>query len=903
MRTNVILFILCLLSARGYSQTTYYWVGGTAAASNFTSNSNWNTVKGSTSAVTQRTAAAATDILIFDGSDYGSGVSTGTATANLTSTTCGQLRLQNAANVNIQRNGTGTGTLTVSGGTGDDLSVSVTDSLTLSSNDPAGTAIILIQSGNTGSISGKVNITNGGCRIGCMTIGGVQVESGAVVYTNVTSASSYPFGGSVAQAVDKAIVFKSGSKAILRGGNSLFGNNGSFNPIVFQTGSTAVLEAANPAGMFNNRTYANVIVRPLSSAPSTPVTVTVDGTFYNIDTLTIDPLATFNMRASGISPIAGDIINNGTFGSATPITTSNLLMDGIVPQQIRGAGTFTDLGGLSVATGASLKLQHSLVISGTTTSSITGALNLQNYTISGTANFQFRGAATTTFTANTITGDYSVTNVSDVSGMAIGLLVTGPGISADTYIIGTNSAAFSFTLSKPATATATGVTLTTTGNPATCEIANTGGVDATIATTGATRGFGSTTNYIFNTATTTPFSDISNPNSSAGCRNVTVNAPISTNRLINVSGALTLNNNKLTVRSSDTVRILTSGSIGGTINSNSYIVTEELGSNLGIVRIDTFNAPITFPVGTSNYYMPVLVSPSSASTFAVGVYEGVTEEGTPNGTPFSAAKKMTVVDATWNINRLTSNTDIATINVSWPQALEGATFTAYPDANVGISRYNGTAWTITGGVGDNTNNNASNDFNNFSPFGVGRLGTVLPIQLTGFRAQAQVKSVVLDWELADESGISRYLPERSTDGINFTALSELTASNKRNYSYTDLLPLTGISYYRLRMQGNNGSNTYSNTVKVKYGEAVQMKITPNIVFQPQLDLQLQGWEKGRIEFRILNSAGQLAAIHSMNYDGYSNLVKIPLPAGLAKGWYRLQAIGNSNQKQENFVIR
>lgn len=903
MRTIVIFLIACFLTTAGRAQITYYWVGGTAAASNFTTNSNWNTVKGSNSAATQRTAAANTDILVFDGSDYGGGVTTGTATANITSTTCGQLRLQNAANVNIQRNGTGSGTLTIAGGTGDDLSVTVTDSLTLSSNDPAGSAIILIQSGNTGTIAGKVNITNGGCRIGCMTAAGVQVEYGAIVYTNVTASGAYPFGGSAAQAADKAITFKPGSTAILKGGNSLFGNTSTFNPVVFQTGSTAVFEAANPVGMFNNRTYANVITRPLSSAPATPVTVTVDGTFYNIDTLTIAPLATFNLRASGTSPVAGDIINNGTFGSATPILTSNLVMDGIVPQQIKGSGTFTDLGGLSVATGASVTLQHSLVLNGSTTSSITGALNLQQYTLTGSANFQFRGAAVTSYTANTIAGDYSVTSVSNVSGIAIGLLVTGPGIAADTYIIGTNTAGMSYTLSKPATATATGVTLTSTGNPATCEIANSGGVDASVATTGSTRSFGSTTNYIFNSATTTPFSDISNPNSSAGCRNVTVNAAVTTNRLITVAGALTLNNNKLTVRATDTVRILTSGSIGGTINSNSYIVTEELGHDLGMVRIDTFSTPITFPVGTPSYYMPVLVSPLTASTFAVGVYQGVTEDGSPDGTPFSAAKKMSVVDAAWYINRLTSNTDLATINVSWPQVLEGSDFTAYPDANVGISRYNGSAWTVTGGVGDNTNNNASADFSNFSPFGVGKAGSVLPVQLVAFDAATQNQSVVLNWEIGDENGISRYIPERSADGRSFTPVTELTVSNKRNYTFTDTHPLAGISYYRLKIAGT-GNYTYSQVVKVGNSTPVPwISITPNIITGREIVVRMNKWEKGPIAFRVINPAGQVVTSQAFTYDGYSGLSRLTLPAGLAPGLYRLQFTGTSNQAQENFVIQ
>ena len=194
-----------------YSQTTYYWVGGTGAATSFTANSNWNTVKGSTDVATQRTADAPTDILIFDGTDYGAGVNTGTAIAIVTTTATGQLILQNNAAVNLQRQTTGTGTITVSGMTGDDLVVPSGSTLTISSSDPAGNAIVSLAASSTGTISGTVNITGGGSRLASLNAdagGGLFFENGSVANVNVVAASNYPFGGSVSQTATRSIVFK-----------------------------------------------------------------------------------------------------------------------------------------------------------------------------------------------------------------------------------------------------------------------------------------------------------------------------------------------------------------------------------------------------------------------------------------------------------------------------------------------------------------------------------------------------------------------------------------------------------------------------------------------------------------------------------------------------------------------
>src|SRR5688500_11455836 len=104
---RVIFTILSLIAIQfGYAQTTYYWVGGTgsAAAPVSWSATTWNTQLGGGG--TDRTTSAATDILIFDGSNLGGGA-TGPVYVGSGSQTIAKLVLQNNADVAFSRNASG----------------------------------------------------------------------------------------------------------------------------------------------------------------------------------------------------------------------------------------------------------------------------------------------------------------------------------------------------------------------------------------------------------------------------------------------------------------------------------------------------------------------------------------------------------------------------------------------------------------------------------------------------------------------------------------------------------------------------------------------------------------------------------------------------------------------------
>jgi len=88
--------------------------------------------------------------------------------------------------------------------------------------------------------------------------------------------------------------------------------------------------------------------------------------------------------------------------------------------------------------------------------------------------------------------------------------------------------------------------------------------------------------------------------------------------------------------------------------------------------------------------------------------------------------------------------------------------------------------------------------------------TALPVIISGFTGICKNNTVQLGW--AKESGPDNsFVVERSSDGNNFTAIGTLqsAASASQSYTWSDVTPLPGISYYRLKMVGADGTINYS----------------------------------------------------------------------------------------------
>ena len=697
---------------------TYFWVGGTGSVQtplSFSSTSKWNTRLDGTGV--GRPTGDSTGILIIDGSNIGgANPVTGNVYAYSGSTKMSQLILRNGANLTLSRITTGNGTITMKGdstsaedllvNSGCSLTLNVADSVSLTSGNK-----LLITPNATGIVYGSFTLNGGTCRVeqtNPVAGGALIFENGSTCNVN-TQVTYYPFGSS--NGVNKGVVFRNGSKLVYKGGKSFFrASSSSIIPIVLEKGNICRFEASVPNSysdsslFFSNRTYSNVEI-------AANVSVNADD-FYNIDNLTIETGATFNLKGSGTSPISGSIVNNGTFGAVTGFTSSVLLMKGNSLQTIGGTGVFNPLGALVVAASSNVELNANLTVNGTANSIVHGKLNLKNNTITGTSTLQTKAAATVSSAVTTSTVGSHVLTLPSITGISTGMIVTGAGIPAGSYVIGSSSSASTITISDSVQSIVTSIDVT--GSIPVIETSNANGVDGSIGGVGSLS-LNSSTDYIFDGATTQPFSLIS-PSSA---RNITINATVTTNKSQNIDSTLTLASGILSIRPTDTIRIKNGNDIAGApFSASKYIVTQNDGFNIGVLRIDLSNGNEIYPIGTSSHYLPARINATSASTVHASVFEGVTNNGELSGTALNATQLQSLVNTIWKLNR-TSGSGNADIELGWDASLEGSLFTAASSPLIGVIQNNNNVWSTPFGTGDNAANTVIANVSSFSSFSIG----------------------------------------------------------------------------------------------------------------------------------------------------------------------------------------
>ena len=115
-----------------------------------------------------------------------------------------------------------------------------------------------------------------------------------------------------------------------------------------------------------------------------------------------------------------------------------------------------------------------------------------------------------------------------------------------------------------------------------------------------------------------------------------------------------------------------------------------------------------------------------------------------------------------------------------------------------------------------------------SPYVLNATDIILPVKLRNFTAALNSNQTVkVGWVSAEESNLSRYEIEGSTNGIDFIPLKSIPAKGS-NSSYLGVVSLLADkTFYRLRMIDLDGKFKYSNIVFVQSSNKTTVSIFPN----------------------------------------------------------------------------
>lgn len=167
--------------------------------------------------------------------------------------------------------------------------------------------------------------------------------------------------------------------------------------------------------------------------------------------------------------------------------------------------------------------------------------------------------------------------------------------------------------------------------------------------------------------------------------------------------------------------------------------------------------------------------------------------------------------------------------------------------------------------------------------------SVLPILDYSFTGNRSLDKNYLYINIANADNVKDVSLERSSEGINFKSISDVSASWSSmagKHEYIDKAPLKGINLYRLQIIDKDGAVTYSSIVKL-VNDLVKFSVYPN----PVNDNVILNIDEGRYFLQIIDQNGRVVASKSTTVTVNSN-VQISI-ATLARGIYYLSVLNDN----------
>ena len=214
-----------------------------------------------------------------------------------------------------------------------------------------------------------------------------------------------------------------------------------------------------------------------------------------------------------------------------------------------------------------------------------------------------------------------------------------------------------------------------------------------------------------------------------------------------------------------------------------------------------------------------------------------------------------------------------------------ADFKPFPGTSINAS--NGTGRTIAGGFA------LRMGYTSFSEFGIGLSGVPLPVQLTTFSGYNEGSVNKLNWNTSSELNSMEFQIERSADGINFQHIGTEAAAGfstqPLNYNFTDVSPLNGVNYYRLKMVDMDYTYTYSNIIAIN---PIGMTLGNDIILFPNpstdnVFANITTVDRREINIVVIDISGRLIMTNRVQLSEGNHIIPIGTSA-LAGGNYIIE---------------
>jgi len=377
-----------------------------------------------------------------------------------------------------------------------------------------------------------------------------------------------------------------------------------------------------------------------------------------------------------------------------------------------------------------------------------------------------------------------------------------------------------------------------------------------------------------------------------------------------INGTLTLTSGKLQLGTYD-LTIGSSGSISGA-NSTNYIVTNSTGGLLRQVPNSATN--ITYPVGTSTSYNPVVLSQTAGGTtdnFEVRVFSGVSTSYNASDAATGTAITSDVVKKTWAISESTPGGSNVSITLQWNAADEGTSFSR---STCYVAHYTSGAWqsvaaAAASGTGPYTRQLTG--VTSFSPFSVIDNSSPLPVRMLSFSGKPGDAGNELEWITASEVNNKGFEIERRDESSgDFVFIGFVnghgTTSMVNNYIYND--DITESAFYRLKQVDFDGRFEYSQIIYIDRSNVnstfsngnISINIYPNPAVNSVSIEVAEGadWELN-VKLVDINGKEVNVPVQQKSADGRKLTLDV---SAVRKGVYFIESVNGQNKLSQKLLI-
>jgi hypothetical protein len=178
-------------------------------------------------------------------------------------------------------------------------------------------------------------------------------------------------------------------------------------------------------------------------------------------------------------------------------------------------------------------------------------------------------------------------------------------------------------------------------------------------------------------------------------------------------------------------------------------------------------------------------------------------------------------------------------------------------------------------------------------------GVVTPLRFLSFTGEKINRTTALQWTTDNEVNTSHFEIERSKNGVAFNSIGRVNSVNSsgvHRYSFTDMAPVEGINFYRLKQVDRDGRTAYTPIIKIlhnSFGQVIRLHPNPvtdvvNIDFVSKRSLLLVS---------IFDAQGRQVLQTSLTNQGMPTLNVNKLP----QGFYVLQLSDGETNATGSFI--